>query len=315
MSGESQSVAARRGGFETSELGAQLGNLMQEHSVRLEAFRDVARLAAELPRENRVEQLMQALPRFEDPAKRDALHEGMGAFLALMGELIQREPGEPTDASQESADEGARDANSMAPPEPLTDADEATDLGPTAATGLYRITATREDGRLKHAGITFADPEVDAVFTSLMSEAAYWAKSPDRREVVLTSLLTAIVGSYETLVGELASTYFHQNPGALGTAPEFSLQDLARFETLEDAREELVRRKVDALDRGLDEVAKWFKSRLDIELNRLAIDWDRLYEIVQRRHLVVHTGGVVTHRYVEKLGNATAAKVGDRLHV
>ncbi len=132
---------------------------------------------------------------------------------------------------------------------------------------------------------------------------------------MLSSLVTTTVATFDALVGDLAAAYYRAHPGALGNAPAFSLADLADYDTVDDAREELIRRKADGLDRGIDAIAKWFKDRLDIDLSRLAVDWPHFVEIIQRRHLLVHTGGRVSDLYHKKVAGKSDLAVGATLTV
>jgi hypothetical protein len=128
------------------------------------------------------------------------------------------------------------------------------------------------------------------------------------------------VATFEVLVRQVLVTYMRLHPGALGTeAKEFSLADLQTFDSIKDAVEELVARKADdLLSNGFDAWVKWFKEGpLDIDLSRLALDWDETREVFQRRHVIVHHGGRVSRRYLEKLGlnEQSGPSIGSMLDV
>ena len=52
---------------------------------------------------------------------------------------------------------------------------------------------------------------------------------------------------------------------------------------------------------SVDDWLKWFSVNLKISAGEIAEDWDVLTEIFQRRHLLVHNGGVVNHIYRSKV--------------
>ena len=139
---------------------------------------------------------------------------------------------------------------------------------------------------------------------------------PRRDQLLHESLLTMLVGALESTVTGIGAQHFILHPGALpGEEKEFSLADLADFENLEDARDLAITRRVDELVRGgLEAWNSWLRPLLKIELADLAADYEVLYEVVQRRHIVVHNAGRVSRRYVAKVGGAKE-DLGEKLVV
>src|SRR6266545_3487427 len=87
------------------------------------------------------------------------------------------------------------------------------------------------------------------------------------------------------------------------TTENHETQDLQQFSSIEDAFDETVDRRIDGiLAGGLDEWIRWFKRKgLDIQVERLATSWAETVEVFQRRHIIVHNGGLVSRRYVTKM--------------
>jgi hypothetical protein len=79
------------------------------------------------------------------------------------------------------------------------------------------------------------------------------------------------------------------------------------FDSLEDAQEDAISKKVDAVLHGdLDEWSKWLKQFPDLNLESLCIDYRTLFELFQRRHVILHNGGRVSRLYLrrmERFGN------------
>jgi hypothetical protein len=140
---------------------------------------------------------------------------------------------------------------------------------------------------------------------------------PSREAIVQNSFLIMAVSAFEVLVSGLAARHFVAFPGALDPAKEeFSLEDVEGFRTTEDAIDLLLSRRVGDLMRGgLDDWAKWFLGRGKIKLSELAIDWESAREIFQRRHLVTHSGGLVSSAYLAKVKIPDPPALGSRAMV
>ena len=117
------------------------------------------------------------------------------------------------------------------------------------------------------------------------------------------SLLAMAVGAFEVLLGQTWSTLFRDRPAMLSDHDKrFSLADLAQFSSMDDAVEFAIEERVDALlFKSLVEWKDWFSKQEITDFSDYAIDWDRVQEVVQRRHIVVHNGGKVSRRYLDAL--------------
>jgi hypothetical protein len=174
------------------------------------------------------------------------------------------------------------------------------DLNETDGQGLYEI----------FRGDEFA-------LASFMEGYSAAVAGPSREAIVKNSFLVMAVSAFEVLVSGLVARHFIAFPGALDpTKAEFSLEDVRGFQTSEDAIDLLLSRRVrDVMRGGLDDWAKWFAERGKIDLSELAIDWESAREIFQRRHLVTHSGGLVSSEYLAKVKLPDPATLGSRLMV
>lgn len=131
---------------------------------------------------------------------------------------------------------------------------------------------------------------------------------PSRAYLLRGSLMTSAIAAFEALLVDFATQYYLLNPGAMGDEPEFSLKKLKQFDSLEDAEfDAAVRRAEDVTQGDLQDWAKWLAKHPKVKLETHCIDFDSLFEILQRRHIQVHNGGFVSRRYREKMISA----VGD----
>jgi len=128
--------------------------------------------------------------------------------------------------------------------------------------------------------------------------------TPSKHALLLRSLLPMAVGTFEVLIGQLAELILKERPGLLGSdTKEFSLDDLRRLGSVEEAFNEAVQERIDTmLLGGLEKWVKWFSKRgLDIDIRSLPIDWTVFVEVFQRRHIIVHNAGKVSKLYLEKM--------------
>ena len=295
-------------------LDVKLGSVMREYVARLEAFRDVAAMGAELKDEdNPLQRIIESFPRFGDREKLGGFEAAMKSLGAVLLDLTENLGDERGEAELTSDSHSAEDRSSSVD---VADVPEQDGTAFETGSNLVHVDIRRgSSGSFEGASISISDPDVNQLFGELMLEFATLIQGPKRGDIVMSPLLITVVASFDALVGDLAAAYFRTHPGAMGDSPEFSLKDLSNFDTLDDARDELVTRKVDGLDRGIDELTQWFNKRLKIDLRRLAMSWERFAEINQRRHLLVHTGGRVSRRYLHKVPAAAGLHVGEMVKV
>lgn len=123
-----------------------------------------------------------------------------------------------------------------------------------------------------------------------------------REELLNSSLLTLAVAAFENLLALLVTEHLRRFPGTLESEEKaFSLADLQGVGSIDDARTVLIERRVDNFMRkGLDDWSAWAVKTLGASFDELCIDLDSVKEIFQRRHLVVHAGGIVNRMYLER---------------
>jgi hypothetical protein len=121
--------------------------------------------------------------------------------------------------------------------------------------------------------------------------------------LVLRSFVVTLESAFEILLANVAGGLLQLHPGAIGVermrSREFSLQDLLSYDTLGDAKDDLISRQVDSLlNQGVEDWAKWFDDRIKIQMSDLAIDWGEVKEVIYRRHAIVHSGGRASRQYL-----------------
>ena len=158
--------------------------------------------------------------------------------------------------------------------------------------------------------------EVDGIHELVMTLHRIMSRPP-RTPILLNGLLTSAVGAFESHLATVTAAFFRASPQALEAVPrerekEFSLADLKSLDSVNDAIDLAISRRVDdLLFGGLGDWAKFYRDRLNIDFPELALDWTRLQEALERRHVFVHNAGMATRRYVDRIDSNV--NVGDSL--
>lgn len=140
-----------------------------------------------------------------------------------------------------------------------------------------------------------------------------------RTSLLNGSLLTVAVASFESLLAGLYAQHLTIFPAQLkDDEKEFSLGDLAEIGSIDEARRVLIERRADGfMRRGLTDWSRWAKKVLGFSFEDVCLDYSHLNEMFQRRHLVVHSGGVVSRLYIERVKDFNGEKptLGQQLPV
>jgi hypothetical protein len=132
-------------------------------------------------------------------------------------------------------------------------------------------------------------------------------------EVLGASMLPRLVSAFEQFLGGLLRTTLTLHPQALGPYGDVPFELTSRFSNMDDIQRYMVDRKVDSfLKRSPSEWAKHIDASPGIDLQSLA--WDRIQEAIQRRHVLIHNGGLADDDYVSRRPkNLGTVEIGSRL--
>ncbi|MEE4594212.1 hypothetical protein V2J94_20375 [Streptomyces sp. DSM 41524] len=171
----------------------------------------------------------------------------------------------------------------------------------------------KEDGDPRELSFRINSKNVSTAFGQMIYESTMHAKAGPRDHTLRKSLIVSAASAFEILFGKLAKRVYAVNKAALNDSEyTFSLQQLAEFSSLEEARQYLVERRVSALLReSLDGWDKWLgKSVKGVSMAGLPLDWVATREVFARRNLVVHNGGEVNHIYMDVMSNLDGVRCG-----
>lgn len=157
----------------------------------------------------------------------------------------------------------------------------------------------------------------DRHFTNeFVQELEQIASGPLRVTILHNSLLAMAIGAFEVLVAGIATRYYVDHPNALDSDEKsFSFAELREFGDVDDAADEMISRRITSLMYGgLGSWADWFAKYCDADIAELAMNYEEVQEAFQRRHVVLHNGGLASRQYLRNVGESSA-EVGERLPV
>jgi hypothetical protein len=111
--------------------------------------------------------------------------------------------------------------------------------------------------------------------------------------------LVSFVSEFDALIGELLKQIYKAQPGLLlASERAMSFKDLAKFTTIEEARNSLIEAEVESLLRESHvNQFKALENKLKIKLTEGLASWPIFVELTQRRNLFVHADGVASAQY------------------
>ncbi len=182
-----------------------------------------------------------------------------------------------------------------------------------ALKGLIDIEIMDEQGG-KAARIKRLDPELEERFHPAMESLG---KVTKRIGLLYNGSLMNLTSIVELLFADLFRTYLAKYPEVIGTKEKlFSLEDLAKFGTVDDARAFYVTKRIeDILYGSFREWLSFLKNNAKLSMQYMESDLDCLVETFQRRNLVVHNDGVVNALYLHNVEPSLTVdtKVGNQL--
>lgn len=129
------------------------------------------------------------------------------------------------------------------------------------------------------------------------------------------SFLPLIVSDFEDFLADLIRVGLLLHPLGFGPPPEIPGDMVQEYGGMEDLR----RYQIDKSTRDLvSETPQRWKRKLSnwpgVHLDALCYDWDAFIELINRRNVVVHNGGIVDQKYIDNLpGSRPKPSLGSRI--
>lgn len=142
--------------------------------------------------------------------------------------------------------------------------------------------------------------------------------SPRNYEILSRSSFLMLNNYFEYLLTDLLSYYYNKYKNSLDEKEfKLTLKELNEFETIEEATKSLILKEVESIlvEKTFNELLNHFEKQLSISLENELIHWDKIIEIRERRHLIVHNSSIVNKKYITRTGNPYSLELGDIVHV
>lgn len=141
--------------------------------------------------------------------------------------------------------------------------------------------------------------------------------------IMKRSTLSSLVAEYEYFLGKVIMEFARKLPQAvLNDDADFKLKDLSKYDDIDSFLQDALERRVEKEIHNLSnmELLTWIGKTFSIKIDLPDVLRKEFGEICQRRHIIVHNGGVVSQRYIsccEELGWKTdnLPSLGERLSV
>ncbi len=134
-----------------------------------------------------------------------------------------------------------------------------------------------------------------------------------------SSLLVTLVSRYDAFLGRLIRTMVLTRPELLKSSERsLSLDQLTELGDYDAAREFLIEKEIESvLRRSHTDHFDWLESKLDMPLRKDLPGWKSFIELTERRNLLVHCDGIISHQYLTNCRdhgvNVSELTVGEKL--
>src|SRR5690625_15570 len=133
------------------------------------------------------------------------------------------------------------------------------------------------------------------------------------------SSLITLITYFELLVGSLVKEYLKINPYILNiNDKKLTYELLAEFDSIDAALEYIKEKEIEKLMfKGFNNWMTFIENKIGIKNKSLHENKDEINEIINRRHLLVHSGGIVNGIYLKKVRFAESfgVRLGDKVEV
>ncbi|MFE8987666.1 hypothetical protein ACFYMI_07490 [Streptomyces collinus] len=147
-------------------------------------------------------------------------------------------------------------------------------------------------------------PAAGLALAHFIQTATRHVHAGSREDVMRRALIVSLVSNFEILFGRLARAVYEKNQAALNDSDyAFTIQQMANFESIQDARDFLIDRRLSALLRdGIDGWNKWLSRACGgLSMTALSVNWPGIRELFARRNLIVHAEAEVNQIYLDAI--------------
>ncbi|SFB91819.1 hypothetical protein SAMN05660443_0927 [Marinospirillum celere] len=120
-------------------------------------------------------------------------------------------------------------------------------------------------------------------------------------KLIPRNFLVSFVSEFDCFLGSLLKVIYSKKPELLNdSARQISYTDLLAFETLEEAKEQVLEKEIESiLRKSHSEHFSTLETKFDVKLRKGLDIWSEFIEITERRNLFVHSNGIVSSQYLK----------------
>lgn len=144
-------------------------------------------------------------------------------------------------------------------------------------------------------------------------------KTTNQKELLYKNSLISLLSSVEWFFSQILHNHYDKFPDSAGIKKKtLTLEELKSFDSLKDAENYLIDDKIESILRG--SFKDWLdvlKLELSLKLPYISCFEDEMFEIYQRRNLLVHNGGTINSIYLSKVSDKYKQNlnIGDSISV
>lgn len=166
--------------------------------------------------------------------------------------------------------------------------------------------------------------DIDSISPLQAKELKTIIKRIERTELAAVifpqSMLVALVSQYDYLIGQLVQWIYSVNPDSFNeSGSQISYKELFSYNDINAIREKFLQDKVETiLRKSHEEQIDDLQKLSGVKHLKGVTFWKEFIEITQRRNLLVHCKGIVSHQYIQKcndVGVNPLPSVGETLIV
>lgn len=142
--------------------------------------------------------------------------------------------------------------------------------------------------------------------------------NPRNYELLSRSSFLMLNNYFEYLIADLLNYYYNKFRKSLNEKEfKITLKELTEFDNIDEAIKSLILKEVESIlvEKSFGDLLDHFEKRLSIPLEKNLIDWNKIIEIRERRHLIVHNSSLVNKKYISRTGNPYKYKIGQEISI
>jgi hypothetical protein len=142
--------------------------------------------------------------------------------------------------------------------------------------------------------------------------------SAQNYEILSRSSFLMLNNYFEYLLSDLLSYHYSKFQNSLNEKKfNVALKEINEFDTIEDFTKSLITKEVESMivELSFSELLEHFHTTLGIDNEKSIVNWDKIVECRERRHLIVHNSSLVNKKYIIRTKNPFNLSIGDTVHV